>query len=100
MEAARSLGMSYVQAMRYVILPQAVRRVMPPLGNDFIAMLKDSSLLSVLAVRELTQLGKLNRARTFTTYETWNTVAFIHLTMTLLLSLGVKTLERRMRIEK
>ena len=100
MEAARSLGMSYFQAMRYIILPQAIRRVLPPLGNDFIAMLKDSSLISVLAVRELTHLGKLNRARTFRTFETWNTVAFLYLSMTLLLSLGVKTLERRMAVEE
>jgi polar amino acid transport system permease protein len=100
MEAARSLGMSYFQAMRYVILPQAVRRVLPPLGNDFIAMVKDSSLISVLAVRELTHLGKLNRARTFRTFETWNTVTFLYLCMILLLSLGVKTLERRMAIEE
>lgn len=100
MEAARSLGMSYFQAMRYIILPQAIRRVLPPLGNDFIAMLKDSSLISVLAVRELTHLGKLNRARTFRTFETWNTVAFLYLSMTLLLSLGVKMLERRMAVEE
>jgi polar amino acid transport system permease protein len=100
MEAARSLGMSYFQAMRYVILPQAVRRVLPPLGNDFIAMVKDSSLISVLAVRELTHLGKLNRARTFRTFETWNTVTFLYLCMILLLSLGVKTLERRMAVEE
>jgi polar amino acid transport system permease protein len=100
MEAARSLGMSYFQAMRYIILPQAIRRVLPPFGNDFIAMLKDSSLISVLAVRELTQLGKLNRARTFRTYETWNTVAFLYLIMTLSLSLLVKFMERRMAFEE
>ena len=100
MEAARSLGMSYFQAMRYVILPQAIRRVLPPLGNDFIAMLKDSSLVSVLAVRDLTQLGKLNRARTFRTFETWNTVTFLYLTMTILLSLGVKWLEKKMSVEE
>jgi len=99
MEAARSLGMTYFQAMRYIILPQAIRRVLPPLGNDFIAMLKDSSLLSALAVRELTQLGKLNRARTFRTFETWNMVAFLYLVMTLLLSMLVKMLERRMATE-
>ncbi|UCC87522.1 MAG: amino acid ABC transporter permease [Anaerolineales bacterium] len=99
MEAARSLGMSYFQAMRYVILPQAIRRVLPPLGNDFISMLKDSSLLSALAIRELTQLGKLNRARTFRTFETWNMVAFLYLVMTLCLSMGVKAMERRLSIE-
>lgn len=99
MEAARSLGMSYFQAMRYVILPQAIRRVLPPLGNDFISMLKDSSLLSALAIRELTQLGKLNRARTFRTFETWNMVAFLYLGMTLILSMGVKAMERRLSID-
>ncbi len=100
MEAARSLGMSYFQAMRYIIMPQAIRRVLPPFGNDFISMLKDSSLISVLAVRDLTHLGKLNRARTFRTFETWNTVAFLYLSMTLLLSLGVRALERRMAVEE
>lgn len=99
MEAARSLGMTYFQAMRYIILPQAIRRVLPPLGNDFIAMLKDSSLVSSLAVRELTQLAKLNRARTFLTYPTWNTVSFLYLTMTILLSLLVQFIERKMSIE-
>jgi len=100
MEAARSLGMSYFQAMRYVILPQAIKRILPPLGNDFIAMLKDSSLISVLAVRELTHLGKLNRARTFRTFETWNTVAFLYLIITLTLSILVKYIERRMAFEE
>ncbi len=100
MEAARSLGMSYFQGMRYIILPQAIRRILPPLGNDFIAMLKDSSLISVLAVRELTHLGKLNRSRTFRTFETWNTVAFLYLILTLGLSILVKFMERRMGFEE
>ena len=100
MEAARSLGLSYVQGMLYIILPQAIRRVLPPLGNDFIAILKDSSLISVLAVRELTHLGKLNRARTFRTFETWNTVAFLYLILTLSLSVLVKIMERRMSFEE
>ena len=95
MEAARSLGMNYFQAMRFVILPQAIRVILPPLGNDLIAMVKDSSLISVLAVRDLTQLGKLNRSRTFRTFETWNTVTYLYLSMTLLGSLGVKWLERK-----
>ncbi len=96
MEAARALGMSYWQAMRYVILPQAIRRVLPPLGNDFIAMLKDSSLVSVLGVPDITQLGKLYSASTFRFFETYNTVAFLYLTMTILLSLGVQWMERRL----
>lgn len=97
MEAARSLGMNYVQAMRYVILPQALRRVLPPLGNDFIAILKDSSLISVLAVRDITQLGKLYRARSFSSFEAYNTMAFLYLSMTLSLSMLVKFIERRSR---
>lgn len=100
MEAARSLGMSYLQSMRYIILPQAVRRVLPPLGNDFIALLKDSSLATVLAVPELTQLGRLRRASTFRIMETFNVVAFLYLAMTLLLSAFVRFLERVFRYEE
>lgn len=95
MEAARSLGMNYVEAMRYVILPQAVRRILPPLGNDLIAILKDSSLISALAVRDITQLGKLYRARTFSSFEAYNTMAFLYLSMTLSLSSIVKFIERK-----
>ncbi len=100
MEAARSLGMSYFQAMRYVILPQAIRRVLPPLGNDFISMLKDSALATVLAVPELTQMGRILRGATFRVFEVFNVVTFLYLSMTLLLSAGVKVLERRMRFGK
>jgi len=100
MEAARSLGMSYVQAMRYIILPQAIRRVLPPLGNDFIAMLKDSSLATVLAVNELTQLTRLRRSSTFRVMEAFNVAAFLYLAMTLVLSAAVRILEQRMRIEE
>jgi polar amino acid transport system permease protein len=100
MEAARSLGMSHFQAMRYIILPQAIRVVLPPLGNDFISMLKDSSLATVLAVRELTHVAQLHRARTFRSWESLGTVAVIYLALTLSLSLLVKTMERRMAIER
>lgn len=98
MEAAKSLGMNYFQAMRFIILPQAIRRVLPPLGNDFIACLKDSSLATVLAVPELTQLGRLRRASTFRVLEVFNMVAFLYLSMTLLLSSAVRWLEQRMKI--
>jgi polar amino acid transport system permease protein len=95
MEAARSLGMSYFQAMRHVILPQAFRVVLPPLGNDFIAMLKDSSLISVVALAEILQQGRLWVSRTFRAFEGYNTVALMYLVMTLLLSLFVRFVERR-----
>ena len=96
MEAARSLGMSSGQAMRYVILPQAIRTVLPPLGNDFIAMLKDSSLVSVLGVQDITQLGKVYSASTFRFFETYNVVAYLYLVMTVGLALVVRVIEKRM----
>ncbi|MBI5959028.1 MAG: amino acid ABC transporter permease [Chloroflexi bacterium] len=100
MEAARSLGMSYPEAMRYVVLPQAVRVVLPPLGNDFIAMLKDSALISVLALPDLLQLGRLYVSRTYRAFEGYNTVAFLYLLMTLFLSSMVRIIERRTRLPK
>jgi len=99
MEASRSLGMSYIEAMRYIILPQAVRRVLPPLGNDFIAMLKESSLVSALGVQDITQLGRLYSASSFQYLKTYNVVAFTYLTMTILLSLIVKSMEKRLKTD-
>jgi ABC-type amino acid transport system permease subunit len=99
MEAARSLGMSYFQAMRHVILPQAIRVVLPPLGNDFIAMLKDSSLISVIALPEILQQGRLWISRNFRAFEGFNSVALLYLVMTLGLSLFVGMIERRTSIE-
>ncbi len=99
MEAARSLGMSYLQAMRHVILPQAIRRILPPLGNDFIAMLKDSSLIAVIALPDLLQMGRLYVSRTFRAFEGYNTVALLYLVLTLFLSLLVRIVERRTAIE-
>jgi polar amino acid transport system permease protein len=97
MEAARSLGMNNGQAMRYVILPQAIRNVLPALGNDFVAMVKDSSLVSVLAVRDITQVARLYAGRTFRFREAYVTLAVMYLTMTVILSLLVQFLERRLR---
>ncbi|MCX7682543.1 MAG: amino acid ABC transporter permease [Anaerolineae bacterium] len=97
MEAARSLGMTYAQAMRYVILPQAVRNVLPALGNDFVAMVKDSSLVSVLAVRDITQVARLYAGSTFRFREAYVTLSVLYLTMTVALSLLVQLLERHLR---
>ncbi len=94
-EAARSLGLSAWQAMRHVVLPQAIRRVLPPLGNDFIAMLKDSSLVSVLGVQDITLLGKTYASSTFRFFDTFNVVAFLYLVMTITLSIAIGWLERR-----
>lgn len=96
-EAARSLGMSTSQSMRYVILPQAIRNVLPALGNDFVAMVKDSSLVSVLAVRDITQIARLYGGSTFRFREAYITLAVMYLTLTVMLSLVVQAVERRMR---
>lgn len=98
MEAARSVGMNYFQAMRFVILPQAVRMILPPLGNDFIAMLKDSSLISVIALPEVLQQGRLWVSRNFRAFEGYNSVMLVYLVMTLLLSLLVRSIERRSQL--
>jgi polar amino acid transport system permease protein len=98
MEAARSLGMSRRQAMTYVILPQAFRIILPPLGNDLIALLKDSALIAVLALEETLQLGRQWISRTFQAIEGYNTVAFFFLVMTMTLSVIVAWVERRMRV--
>lgn len=96
MEAARSQGMSYGQAMRNVVLPQALRNVLPAIGNDFIAMLKDSSLVSILAVRDITQIARLYAGHSFRYPEAYTTLSVMYLTMTMLLSLLVKLIERRL----
>ncbi|NOZ70686.1 MAG: amino acid ABC transporter permease [Chloroflexi bacterium] len=98
MEAARSIGMSYSQAMRFIILPQAIRLILPPLGNDFIAMLKDSSLISVIALPEVLQQGRLWISRNFRAFEGYNSVMMLYLVMTLLLSLLVRSIERRAQL--
>lgn len=95
MEAALSQGMSRAQAMRYIILPQGIRNVLPALGNDFISMLKDSSLVSVLAVRDITQVARLHAGTTFHFREAYLTLAVLYLSMTLLLSILTRYIERR-----
>ena len=95
MEAARSLGLNGGQAMRFVVLPQAIRNVLPALGNDFIAMLKDSSLVSVMGVADITYQGKVYAASTFKFFETYNVVGYLYLVMTIGLALLVRYLEKR-----
>ncbi|MDY5364521.1 amino acid ABC transporter permease [Mitsuokella jalaludinii] len=99
MEAGRSLGMTWVQTMRYIIVPQAFKRVIPPLGNEFIALLKDSSLVSVIGFEELTRRGQLIIAKTYGSLEIWISVAVIYLAMTLTISRFVAYLERRYKTD-
>lgn len=96
MEAGRSLGLSYGATMRSVVLPQAVRNVLPPLGNDFVAMLKDSSLLSLLAIREITQNSKLYVNTSFQPRETYLVLTFTYIVMVIALSLALARFERFM----
>ncbi|EPX84559.1 amino acid ABC transporter membrane protein, PAAT family [Rubellimicrobium thermophilum DSM 16684] len=96
-EAAKALGLSAAQRFRLIVLPQAFRTILPALGNDFVAMVKDSSLVSVLGVTDVTQLGKVTAAGNFRYFETYNVVALIYLTMTIGLSLMLRRLERHLR---
>lgn len=92
-EAARSLGFSKFQTMWYVVLPQAMRTILPPVGNEFIAMLKDTSLVSILAVADLLRRGREYAAQSFDYFETYTLIALIYLIITLLLSKGVSLME-------
>lgn len=96
MEAARSLGMSGAQAMRHIILPQAIRKTLPPLAGQFISLIKDSSLVSVMALTDLTKAGREIVSSTFSPFEVWFTVAGMYLVLTGSLSWLVRRLERRM----
>jgi polar amino acid transport system permease protein len=97
MEAARSLGMTYFQAMIYVILPQAIRNVLPPLANNFIFLLKDTSLVTVVAVPEISHLARQYSSNRFRYKEGLLVAAFIYANTTLLLSMGVAVLESRLQ---
>ena len=96
MEAARSLGMSYPKAMLHVVLPQAIKRTLPPMAGQFISLIKDSSLVSVISITDLTKAGREISATTFSPFETWFTVALLYLVLTTGLSILVQKLEKRM----
>lgn len=97
MEAARSLGMTWGQAMRHIILPQAFKVSIPPLGNEFIALLKDSSLVSVISVQELMCSGRLAMGRTPLVMEIWFSIAIMYLILTSTIALFVNYAERRLQ---
>lgn len=96
-EAAKSLGLTRFQRFRLIVMPQAVRVILPPLGNDFVAMVKDSSLVSVLGVADITQLGKVYASGSFRFFETYTIVALIYLALTVGLSLALRRFERGLR---
>jgi len=99
-EAARSLGMTHAQAMRHVIIPQAFRVVLPPIGNEFIALLKDSSLVSILAVSDLLRRGREFAAESFSYFETYTVIALIYLALTLFFSKLIGLMEERFGADK
>jgi polar amino acid transport system permease protein len=99
-EAARSLGMSYTQTMRHVILPQAVRVILPPMGNEFVSLLKDSSLVSVVAVADMTRRGQEFMSVNFIPLETWAMIALLYLMMTLFSARIVSWIEKRVKYER
>lgn len=96
-EAAKALGLSRTQRFRLIVFPQAIRVILPPLGNDFIAMVKDSSLVSVLGVADITQMGKIYASGSFRFFETYSIVAYVYLILTIGLSLTLRGLEKRLR---
>lgn len=99
-EAAYSVGMTYFQTMRHIVLPQAFRNVLPPLGNDFVAIIKDSSLLAFLGVRDVTQVAKTSAGRSFRYVETYAIVAFIYLTLVIIASTIVNILEDTINVNR
>ncbi len=100
MEAARSLGMTHPQAMRHIIIPQAFKVVLPPIGNEFIALLKDSSLVSILAVSDLLRRGREFASESFSYFETYTVVALIYLVLTLFFSKLIGFMEERIGVDK
>ena len=94
-EAARSLGMTYAQSMVHVILPQAFRRILPPLAGQFISLVKDSSLLGIIAIRELTKATREVVTTSLQPFELWFVCAVLYLVLTFSLSMFVQYLERR-----
>jgi polar amino acid transport system permease protein len=96
-EAGKALGLSRYRRFRHIVWPQAFRTILPPYANDFVSMVKDSSLVSVLGVADITQMGKIYAAGSFRFFETYSIVAYIYLILTVGLSMALRTLERRMR---
>jgi polar amino acid transport system permease protein len=97
-EAAKVLGMSYGKTMRFIILPQALRSMMPAFGNEFVTLIKESSLLSTLAITELTQVGQQVRSVTYASFETFIIVGAMYLVMTSLTSMALRYVEKKWNV--
>ncbi|MGI6639483.1 MAG: amino acid ABC transporter permease [Desulfobulbus sp.] len=95
-EASHSLGFNHSQTMRYIILPQAWRTILPPVGNEFIALLKDTSLVSILAVSDILRRGREYASESFNYFETYTIIALVYLLITLILSKGISIMEHRL----
>ena len=99
-EAAKSIGMSQTQTYRYIILPQSVRFMLPPMTGEVVHLIKSSAIVSVIAVAELTTLGRNIISDTYMSFEIWFTVAMVYMVVTLILSIGVSYLERRYAVDQ
>ena len=97
-EASRVLGLSYVKSMRFIILPQAVRSMLPALGNEFVTLIKESSLLSTLAITELTMAGQQVRSVTYASFETFIVVGAIYLAMTTITGFALRQVEKKWNV--
>ncbi|MGB7339292.1 MAG: amino acid ABC transporter permease [Phototrophicaceae bacterium] len=96
-EAAQSVGMTYYQTLRFIVIPQAIRNVLPPLGNNFISMIKDTSLVTILGTTDITQIARRWSGSQFTYLETYAVLSMVYLTMTISGSLLIQVMERRLR---
>jgi len=96
-EASRSLGLSVSQTYRYIILPQALKNILPALGNEFISLLKETAVVGYIGLQDLTMGGDIIRSRTYDAFVPLITVALIYLVIVMLLSYGLKRLEMRLR---
>ncbi len=99
-EAAKSIGMSTAQAYRYIILPQSVRFMLPPLTGEMVHLVKSSAIVSVIAVAELTTIGRNIISDTYMSFEIWFTIAVVYMIVTLILSVGVSFLENRFAVDQ
>ncbi len=98
-EGATSIGMSKGQAYRYIIFPQAIRFMLPPMTGEAVSLIKSSAIVSVIAVAEMTTIGRNIISDTFMSFEIWFTVALVYLVVTLILSIGVSYVEKRYAVE-